>query len=76
MDENQKWQMQLVKEIATIKADVKHIKYNIPICEKKLVFNKIKNTDLKIGFNRKLFFLILISYVPLMLTLIFKLVIK
>jgi hypothetical protein len=56
--------LRIAEDLAEIKSDMKHIKKNIPLCEK-------EKQNIRITNNTKLIYLILSSYIPLLLGIYF-----
>ncbi len=49
------FKMKMIEDMAVVKTDVKHIKLNMPHCEKKTIYEKIKT-------NRRLIYFIMGTY--------------
>ena len=54
------FKMKVIEDLAEIKIELKHVKKNIPLCEKETQNEKIRT-------NTRLIYLILTSYIPLLL---------
>jgi len=58
------FKLQLVQDIAEIKSDIKHIKKNMPVCEKEIQNEKIR-------VNSRIVWLILVTYIPMLVGIYF-----
>lgn len=60
---DKEWKLKITEELAVIKTDVKHILMKIPNCQYPIVKKQLDN-------DKKLLFLILASYVPMIIGII------
>lgn len=59
----QEFKMRVVEDLATLKAEVKSLLKNNPVCEKESI-----RSDIKI--NRRLIMLLLVTYIPMLIAFI------
>lgn len=63
----QEFKLRVIEDLATLKAEMKALKHNRPICEKDVIKAEIKT-------NRRLNIIILVTYIPLLISFIAKLI--